>query len=314
MVDAYFKTTSTPTTISAVQFCADVIVLPALCNFPMGHAERLATRVNYCPPFHILAQLRDVFASAQSFRQYRGRRRRGSRKLVTHFNHNACSDAQSSGAALGHSGTRRSTANGYDIDNHLYIQKILADMTFPHNHPLSLSLPRPLLTTYHSFHKGRESLFGRPFCSGWNGSIEDPELILHFRVHLFAGSGAFVGAGMGTLPRYGGHLAGPPPTFLTGSIIGPICSNPGPTPTSMGGGGVLSTLSRQSMMMDGTIPRSLGRGTPENSQFYYGWPAAALSRPQDAISPPLPPSSSSLTTKANQATAAEKSTGRSYCF
>lgn len=97
-------------------------------------------------------------------------------------------------------------------------------------------------------------------------------LLTGFRPSLFlcAFTGAYIGGpGMGTLPRYGGHMAGPPPTFLTGSIIGPICSNPGPT-SAVGGGGVLSTLSRQSMMMDGTIPRSLSRGTTENSQFYYG--------------------------------------------
>lgn len=90
---------------------------------------------------------------------------------------------------------------------------------------------------------------------------------------FFFSLGTYVGPGMGTLPRYGGHMAGPPPTFLTGSIIGPICSNPGPTQVSgqsMGGGALLNTLSRQSMLMDGTIPRSLSRGTTENSQFYYG--------------------------------------------
>lgn len=64
----------------------------------------------------VAAQLRNVFASAQSVRGYGRRWRRGNRKLVTYFNHNACSDAQSSGrAAFGHPWTRRrSTTNGYD--------------------------------------------------------------------------------------------------------------------------------------------------------------------------------------------------------
>lgn len=76
-------------------------------------ARKLAIQVNYAFHVHFLAQLRNVFAGTESVWQYGRRRGRGNRKLVTHVDRNARSYAQSSGAALGHFGTRRrTTTNG----------------------------------------------------------------------------------------------------------------------------------------------------------------------------------------------------------
>lgn len=80
------------------------------------------------------AQLRIIFSGAESIWRRRWRQY-GSRKYVTHFDHNACSDAQPSWTALGDSGhsRRRRTTNGYGDE-----------MTFSH-HPL-LSLTHPFLS------------------------------------------------------------------------------------------------------------------------------------------------------------------------